>query len=175
MSEILNPSTAKPTQAQRARNQSLGYWHANELADLFATLQSAPALMGNWYGRLFSITGFDRLPRPIAAALYTLLATPLNPWRGKSFNGTQGSNQWLRVKGLSFGSYQLSEQPGPDGKMSLWLNYDCESNPRLLRSIRGEARHLQDGQLLCRMLWHTKDQYSTLLWFTLSGDIRHGS
>lgn len=152
---------------QHTRVASLRPWRDRELQELFATLAPAPDISGVWSGRLFAVRGLGWLPRPLTRGIYALLATPLNPWRGKSFANGTGSNQWFRLNGPAFGHYLIERQTGPDGNPSLWLNYDVANNPGLLRSVRGEARLLQENVLLCRMLWQSKQGLTTLLWFSL--------
>lgn len=149
------------------RRRALLGWRNEELTDLFAALPVGTAPSGRLHGRLFAVAGLQRLPRPLASGLYRLLGTPLNPWRGKSFIGERGSNHWGWLNGPGFGHYRISQQAGPDGQPSLWLDYNQPENLSLLRSIRGEARHLSQHQWLCRMLWQGKQGYRTLLWFVL--------
>lgn len=155
--------------AHKARSQQLSTWRDAELAELFSTLTMPQSVNGHLHGRLFAIKGVNALPRTLASMLYRILATPLNPWRGKSFSEGTGSNRWLTLHGPGFGHYAIGKQIGADGVESVWLDYNTEKNPALLRHIRGEARQLQDGQLLCRMLWQSGQSQTTLLWFTLSG------
>jgi hypothetical protein len=145
----------------------LSDWRASELAALFATLPPGPSPSGHVRGRLLAITGLQRLPRALNRGLYAVLASVVNPWRGKSFNGSRGSNHWFWLRGPALGHYHISQQPGSDGGASWWLTYDTPDNPALLRPIRGEARQLQPGRWLCRMLWQGRGQPVTLLWFTL--------
>ena len=158
---------------QRTRVSSLQSWRDQELQELFATLASAPEIGGYWTGRVFAVRGLGWLPRPLASGVYALFSTPLNPWRGKSFDHDAGSNQWIRLKGFAFGHYLIKQQAGIDGQPSLWLNYDVANNPALLRPVRGEARLLQEDVLLCRMLWQGKQDLTTLLWFTLHAGAHH--
>jgi hypothetical protein len=153
----------------KARSQQLSSWRDAELAELFATLPMPQSADGHLNGHLFAIKGTNALPRTLASIIYRVLSTPLNPWRGKSFNRDTGSNHWGTLYGPAFGHYLIGKQTGTDGAESVWLDYNNEKNPALLRHIRGEARQLQDGQLLCRMLWQSKQSLTTVLWFTLSG------
>ena len=156
------------TPATILRTRSLRDWRQTELAELFSTLTADAAPQGHLDGRLFAVRGTDRLPATLKRLLTALLATPLNPWRGKAFADDTGSNQWLWLHGPAFGHFRCSEQAGPDGGRSHWLDYDVDRNPALLRNIRGEARQLHDGVWLCRMLWqHRAGSLSTLLWFVL--------
>ncbi|MCC1496653.1 hypothetical protein [Alcanivorax sp. 1008] len=148
----------------------LSDWRDQELADLFATLPVGAAPSGHLHGKLFAVHGLTFLPRPLARGLYALLSTPLNPWRGKSFSNDKGSNHLLWLNGPALGHYHISQQTGADGQHSLWLDYNVERNPALLRRIRGEARQLRKDQWLCRMLWQTDRGQTTLLWFTLQGE-----
>lgn len=147
----------------------LSDWRDQELVELFATLPAGAAPSGHLRGQLFAVRGLNALPRSLCRGLYALLSTPINPWRGKSFSNNRGSNHLLWRNGPALGHYQISQQNGADGQPSLWLDYNVASNPSLLRRIRGEARHLGNGQWLCRMLWQTDHSQTTLLWFTLQG------
>lgn len=157
------------TQISVSAPLSLSDWRDQELAELFATLPAGPAPSGHLHGKLFALHGLGFLPRPLARAVYSLLSTPINPWRGKSFSDNQGSNHLLWLKGPALGHYRISQQNGTDGQPSLWLDYNIERNPALLRRIRGEARQLRHDQWLCRMLWQTNNGQIALLWFTLQG------
>lgn len=142
-----------------------------ELTDLFETLPvptSPPE--GAWHGTLMAITGLERLPRGLRAALARILDTPVNPWRGKTFDGNRGSNLWLPGVGARFAHYRVQACDSPvDGRPVFWLDYNQPENPRMLRGIRGEARRLRDGLLLCRMNWRDRaGELHTLLYFTLS-------
>lgn len=160
--------------AARVQTHHLACWTQQELASLFGTLAAGNPPLGCLRGELFAFKGLGVLPRPLAQALYRALGTRLNPWRGKSFADGHGSNQWGGLPGAEFGRYVLRLGPGADGDPSLLLDYDVAENPRLLRAILGEARHLQEGLWLCRMLWRAPRGAITLLWFTLkeTGDGR---
>lgn len=151
----------------------LNDWRDAELAELFSTLPAGEAPSGYLHGRLFAVRGLGALPRPLARAIYKLLSTPINPWRGKSFHGDHGSNHLLWLHGPALGHYMIGKQNGMDGQPSLWLDYNVDRNPSLLRAIRGEARQLRQGQWLCRMLWQNDRGQTTLLWFILQG-AQHG-
>lgn len=157
------------TQISVSSPLNLNDWRDQELAELFATLPAGPSPSGHLHGKLFALRALGFLPRPLARAVYSLLSTPVNPWRGKSFSDNQGSNHLLWLKGPALGHYRISQQNGTDGQPSLWLDYNIERNPALLRRIRGEARQLRHDQWLCRMLWQTNNGQITLLWFTLQG------
>ena len=148
-------------------------WHDGELAELFSTLPTGELPTGHLHGRLFAVRGLGALPRPLARLIYRLLSTPINPWRGKSFRAGQGSNHLLWLHGPALGHYRIGKQLGSDGQPSLWLDYNIDRNPSLLRHVRGEARQLRQGQWLCRMLWQNNRGQTTLLWFTLQG-AQHG-
>ena len=150
----------------RARSISLHAWRDAELDQLFATLDAGEAPTGTLRGRLFALVGTNWLPRTFNSLLFRLLALPINPWRGKHFDGAQGSNRWLALSGPSFGHYDCSIKTR-DGHALHWLDYNVARNPAWLRGVRGEARQLQDGLWLCRMRWQSDAGLATLLWFTL--------
>lgn len=145
-----------------------------ELAQLMATLApptAAPA--GSWHGTLMAIGGLQRLPRFLRTAINLLLDTPVNPWRGKTFAADTGSNLWLPGFGARFAHYRIEHRDSPvDDQPVVWLDYDVPENPRWLRPIRGEARQLRTGQLLCRMNWQTGKGLVPLLYFTLTEPAR---
>lgn len=145
-----------------------------ELAELMATLAPpAGEPAGAWHGTLMAISGLQHLPRPLRGLLSRLLDTPVNPWRGKTFAERSGSNLWLPGFGARFAHYRIERRDSPvDGQPVIWLDYDVAENPRWLRGIRGEARQLHDGVLLCRMNWQTRDGLVPLLYFTLTEQTR---
>jgi hypothetical protein len=143
----------------------------SELDALFELLPAPTADQadGAWRGTLMAITGLNWLPRGIAAVLYQLLALPINPWRGKSFDHGSGANRWFGMPGAAFASYRVSVDPSPvDGKPAVELDYDLPENLALLRPIRGEARLLGENLLLCRMNWQGKAGLYRVLYFTLA-------
>lgn len=139
----------------------------SELDQLFETLPAVAlrTLSGAFRGRLLGISGINLLPRSLRAALYQLLQTPLNPWRGKYFMNGCGSNLWLSLRGqLRFAHYRVELNPA-SGIES--LNYDIEDNWRVLRGIRGEARQLNDRVVLARMNYQARARCVRVLYFTL--------
>jgi len=142
-----------------------------ELDALFALLPApdAAGVGGCWRGTLMAIRGLGWLPRGLAAGTYRLLATPLNPWRGKDFSGQAGANRWFGLPGLAFAGYRVRSMRSPvDGLPVVWLDYDLADNPAPLRGIRGEARQLGDNLLLCRMHWQGRAGLHRVLYFTLA-------
>lgn len=162
MSTALTPAGIAPADLRRQRQA--------ELDALFSLLPAPAATAGTWRGTLMAITGLGWLPRPLASGLYRLLALPLlNPWRGKGFAGGAGANRWLGLPGVAFGHYRVTHATSPvDGGPVLWLDYDLAGNPAPLRGIRGEARELGDGLLLCRMNWQGAQGLHRVLYFTLA-------
>jgi hypothetical protein len=166
------PGVSLMTHSLTLTNQHafLAQQRGTELARLFATLPAGQPPEGALRGKLMAVRGLDRLPRGLAGLLYRLLALPLNPWRGKRFASTQGSNLWFALGGLRFAHFSIEQRPGSDGNACHWLDYSLASNPGLLRPIRGEARQMQPGLWLCRMQWQREDGLVPVLWFTLQGD-----
>lgn len=161
MTTHLNLPATRPAELLRYRQ--------NELDALFELLPAPEAAAGVWRGTLMAITGFGWLPRPVAAVLYRILALPIDPWRGKSFDNGRGANRWFRLPGAAFGEYRVSiGASAVDGKPAVQLDYDVPENFALLRGIRGEARVLGDDLLLCRMNWQGKAGLSRVLYFTLA-------
>ena len=141
-----------------------------ECASFFAALPSAKVeqLQGKrWHGDLYALFFVEGLPRVMRKAVVSVLHTAVNPWRGKSFGQTEGQNVWINK--TPFVSYQILQQVSPvDGQKCLWLDYNVESNPQLLRAIRGEVRQMSEGLFLARMNWKTKDNYFCVAYFTLN-------
>lgn len=159
----------------RHRRRDLLDHNQTELAELLATLPTPPGdPAGRWHGTLMAIGGLQHLPRVLRSAVNLLLDTPVNPWRGKSFQGDTGSNLWLPGFGARFAHYRIEHRGSPvDGQPVIWLDYDVAENPAWLRPIRGEARQLREGILLCRMNWQTRRHLVPLLYFTLT-EADHG-
>lgn len=145
----------------------------NELAELFAGLPAATAeaLSGHtWRGRALAPLLLENAPRPLLGMACRVLATPLNPWLGKRFDGTTGVNAWLGGS-FSLGRYGCESRLSPvDGQPVLWLDYNLPENPALLRGIRGEVRVLDSRGFLARMNWQTATGFATVLYFTLRRD-----
>ncbi|MBZ0273733.1 hypothetical protein K8I61_16965 [bacterium] len=123
------------------------------------------------HGRLVAVSFLDALPAPIRAAIFWLLALPLNPWRAKSFDEIGGANWWGVARGqLSFASYRVLREVSPnDGRESVLLDYAVDATPAPLRAILGELRRLSAGVLLGRMFWRGKAGATRILYFTLEG------
>lgn len=145
----------------------------NELAELFAGLPAATAgaLSGHtWRGRALAPMLLENAPRPLLGMACRVLATPLNPWLGKRFDGATGVNAWLGGN-FSLGRYGCESRLSPvDGQPVLWLDYNLPENPALLRAIRGEVRVLDNRSFLARMNWQTATGFATVLYFTLRRD-----
>ena len=142
-----------------------------ELQELYAKLPAPErgSVNGVWRGRLMAFTGLGWLPRWLAAALYRLLALPIDPWRGKGFDGDEGANRWFGLPGVGYGFYNLKFVDSPvDGHPALCLDYDRKDNLFLFRHIRGEGRVLGEGEMLCRMFWKTRSGLHLVLYFTLT-------
>lgn len=173
---MTDSSTMKPACGDTARH--LFRYRQQELDELFASLgninssnNSGDLPQGVFRGRLFGIRGISALPRPLFRLLYRVLASFINPWKGKSFSGNEGANIWLSASGaVSFGHYHVAQGEGEDGQPLLTLNYQHPRNPALLRPIRGEARPLGNGVWLARMRWQGRHGLSTLLYFTLENN-----
>lgn len=159
-------SQVNPRGARRHRAQ-LTSRRAFELAELFATLESGEAPRGHTHGRMTAFAGPGILPRWVCSLLFALLNF-IDPWRGKSFADGAGANHWFHRRGPGFGHYRVASQDGVDGHPSHWLDYNIDRNWRILRPIRGEARQLQPGLWLCRMVGATRKGHTDVLWFTLT-------
>lgn len=123
-------------------------------------------LQGIYRGYLFSIIGIKVLPVFLSSFFYWLFSTFINPWKGKRFDEDQGANYWFTNKGsCTFGEYDIVI-PKEDGAET-FLNYDVQRNLGILRPIRGQARRLSENVYLARMLYKTKKNTVTVLYFTL--------
>lgn len=143
----------------------------SELDQLFQTLDSPETgeLSGVYRGTLFAIKGIDTLPSWLRRGVYHLLMTPLNPWRGKRFDGDHGANIWFSRSGQwAFGVYAVI--PCANREEALNLDYNQGVNPALLRPILGEVRKINEGYYLARMRYRTRRSTHTLLYFTLQRD-----
>jgi hypothetical protein len=142
----------------------------DELDALFAALPPARSedLDGELRGTLLGVRGVDHLPRRLSRAVYRLLGTSLNPWRGKSFQGGRGVNRWSVGAG-ELGHFVVQRAASlVDGEPTLSFDYDVPANASPLRRIRGEARRLGEGVILARMLWRGAGGPRGLLYFTLT-------
>jgi hypothetical protein len=146
-------------------NSFLDTHRQDELDALFASLPAATGLDGVYRGRLMGIRGLSWLPGVAKWAIYGVLGTWLNPWRGKQFTQARGANLWgIGPWALPWGEYRIIV--GND-QAPLKLDYEVPANPRLLRPILGEVRQFSDGVLLARMRYRTRKGITTLLYFTL--------
>ena len=164
--------TPRPVTGLNARH--LFAWKQSALDQLFATLDCPgdQQPQGVMRGFLFAISGIDALPRPLRSLIYRLLASVINPWKGKSFHGDSGANLWLARSGsLSFAHYHITHAMADDGKPVLALDYRHPRTPKLLHPVRGEARQLSDGVWLARMRWQTRSKLPVLLYFTLETSV----
>ncbi|MDY6809917.1 MAG: hypothetical protein SW127_12985 [Actinomycetota bacterium] len=126
---------------------------------------SAP-IDGNYRGTIVALGSLNRLPRPLRTGLTQLISRSATPiWRGKTFDGAQGANLWMRgERPMQFGGYD--QVIGEDG--ALLLNYDVSANPRPLTGIRGDLWELGAGTYLGRMRYQSQRSNSmTIMYFTL--------
>jgi hypothetical protein len=141
-----------------------------ELDELFADLDLASLgeLQGHKRGRVMAMSGFDWVPG-IARSTVLRFVNQLPIWRGKNFEGEFGTNAWLLGGGrLQFARYLVREAPALDGRgMVIRLDYDVAANPRPLRRIVGELRHLGPGLFLARMQYLWGERVVKILYFTL--------
>lgn len=141
-----------------------------ELDELFAGLDRATLgeLQGRKRGRVMAVSGFDWVPG-VARSAVLRFVNELPIWRGTQFEGEFGSNLWLLGGGhLQFGRYVVREAPALDGQGSvIRLDYDVAANPRALRRIVGELRHLGEGVFLVRLQYLWGDRVVKILYFTL--------
>jgi len=117
---------------------------------------------------VMAVSGFDWVPG-IARSTVLRFVNELPIWRGKSFEGEFGANAWLLGNGrLQFARYLVREAPALDGRGPvIQLDYDVAANPRPLRRIVGELRHLGPGLFLARMQVLWGDRVVKIMYFTL--------
>lgn len=137
---------------------------------LFDALPDVPlaTLDGCFRGRLLAVSGFGWLPRFLRRPFYALLATPLNPWRGKSLRAGRGANLWfVCTERFPFARYRVATDPASGHE---YLNYEVAENWSMLQRIRGEARQLDARTVLARMNYRLGDRLYRVLYFTLAKD-----
>lgn len=141
-----------------------------ELDTVFADLEGATLgeLQGRKRGRVMAVSGFDWVPG-IARSTVLRFVNELPIWRGNQFEGEFGTNVWLLGGGhLQFARYLVREAPALDGQgRVIRLDYDVAANPRALRRIVGELRHLGPGLFLARLQYMWGDRVVKILYFTL--------
>lgn len=148
---------------------------ANKLCDLsraeadrlFDTLPAVrmSALDGRFRGRLLAVSGFGWLPRFLRGPFYALLATPINPWRGKAFHRGSGANVWFTMsERFPFARYRVATDPSTGVE---FLDYDIDENRGPLKRIRGEARQLDEQTVFARMNYRIGGKIHRVLYFTL--------
>ncbi|MBX7158855.1 MAG: hypothetical protein K1X95_01020 [Acidimicrobiia bacterium] len=123
-------------------------------------------LAGSYRVRLASAPGIDRLPTAWTARIMEALnrVMPL-VYRGKSFDGARGSNEF--VGGLKRAHFSLHEG-GPEPR-GLLIDYDIDANPSALRPMAAQVRLFEDRLIVCRLIWRGRGgQIRSLLYFTLS-------
>ncbi|MFV8750934.1 hypothetical protein ACNOYE_10355 [Nannocystaceae bacterium ST9] len=142
----------------------------HELDSVFAELDAASLgeLQGHKRGRVMAVSGFDWVPG-VARSLVMRFVNELPIWRGNTFEGEFGANAWLLGGGrLQFARYLVREAPALDGRGPvIRLDYDVAANPRPLRRIVGELRHLGPGLFLARLQYMWGDRVVKILYFTL--------
>lgn len=142
-----------------------------EFNDIFHKL-SAPLkgeLDGCYRGCLMGIMGTDGLNRFARTCINRLLQTVINPWMGKLFDEISGANYWFTQSGkICWGHYLIEDDiQGQDSLPLTLLSYDVDKNMRILRSIRGEVRKINERLFLARMHYVTKYKTIRVLYFTL--------
>jgi len=154
------------TYANIGKEEAFVQYSQKELGDLFDTLPHVDVekMDGLYKGHLFSIMGFGLLPRFMRGPFYTLLNI-IDLWSGKGFKNLKGANIWLLLTDrFRFGYYTL--EPSSDNNPAR-INYDTDKNFGFMRAIRGEMKQLEDGRVLARMLYVTKNKVYTVAYFTL--------
>ncbi len=95
------------------------------------------------------------------AVFRRLLNTPLNPWRGKSFGGGEGTNL-VGYSPLSTELFDFEARTGEslvDGEPVVVLDYDQPDNPAIARRVRDEVRRVGDDIYLVSTNFQAMDGY----------------
>ena len=143
-------------------------YRQSEMDELFVSLPNASAadLRGNYVGKVYAIKGVDRLPKMLRILVTLIAQLPLPVWIGKNFNDTSGANLWvLRQRPLKFGYYKVAAD---EASQMLYLDYNIEANPTILKPVMGEVKFAGNDTYLARMLYRGKNQTLCVLYFTLS-------
>ncbi len=151
--------------------RSLARCSRAELDALFAAL-APPALgeiAGDLRGTQIDLTGLERIPRSLRAAILASLRGPLGLWRGKRISGDRGTNLWgFGPARRAFAQFRVAVADALDGSgPCAQLDYDVPENPLPLRGVLGELRALGPGLFLGRMHYRVGSGRACLLYFTL--------
>jgi len=129
------------------------------------------ALDGVLRGRPLAVRGTSS--GPIFRAFAALEGSPSFPWEGKTLTAktaTEGVGV-NRVKLPGLGRQQLfpfTTQFDPsalDGKPCVFIDYDNEDNPALIRAIRDEVREISPGLFFGPVCLKHSGKTTLLLWF----------
>lgn len=156
------PKTEKLMTKYKLVGEELVAKSFKELDALFAALPSPRSLDvdGDYWGKLLVTRGLTLAPflirRPLIWAFEKVLF--LN-WKGKSFSGEKGINLFKShekpKKALPF-KVQLNISRDGSGQV-VQLDYNIDKNPKKFRKISGEARQLNDNELLAKMYYGNKN------------------
>jgi hypothetical protein len=147
---------AEPARNRRFWGRQLHALTFRELDAVFAGLPNPRALSieGAFWGRLLVTRGISWLPPVLRRWLVGLLERVLlSRWKGKWFSQAEGINLFRSrdnpKRSLPF-ELRLANARDGSGQV-IRLNYDIDPNPARLRPILGEARPLNDREILARM------------------------
>ncbi len=141
-----------------------------------ARWQGPARVDGHPRGRMLAVPGFDR--GIVGRALALFAASPLNVWKGKSFQAlseSEGSGINRLRAGLRFNAFRFKTYETvslTDGERVLAVDYDIPQNPAYARGVVDELRPVAPGLLLGQGLKRRPDGPPRLLvWFAL--DLGH--
>jgi len=146
-----------------------------ELESLYRELPAPSGIQsldGKPKGEVLAVNKLDW--NPVDNLLQTFARTPVFPWLGKGFSADsdqqgQGNNRLnlLGYKPEWFDFHTRIEASVVDGKQSVLLDYDLESNPLPIRHIRDELREAAPGIWFGPAMARVGDNHYTVLWFAV--------
>lgn len=113
--------------------------------------------------------------RPIHHALAALARQPWFPWSGKNLTATNATSGTgiNRIQLAGLGRQQLFpfttsvDRSRLDGSPCVFIDYENDANPALIRAIRDEIREISRGLFFGPVLLRTSHAVTLLLWFGL--------
>jgi hypothetical protein len=176
--------TTSTTSPQPSRRTLLGLDDlatrtASELQQLYraaAPPANMGAVDGPLIGRMLAVAG---LPAALGAPLRRWAASHSFVWEGKTFQAISdergsGINR-VRVPGVlgrqNLFPFATSFAPSAiDGKPTLVLDYDLDTNPGYIRHVHDEIREVSPGVFLGPAMWKRDRDKVLVLWFALDAN-----
>jgi hypothetical protein len=133
------------------------------------------ALDGDLRGRMLAVRGTAH--GPVFQALAALGGSPKFPWEGKTLTAktrTEGVGiNRIKIPGLGrqklFPFATHFDPSAVDRDPCVFIDYDNEDNPSLVRSIRDEVRQISTDIYFGPVLLKRGTSATLLLWFALQG------